>query len=187
VPEDFITVRWKKPYRVALRMGVVAGRLECIEVRVGTGDDSRPVTWELMRQLPLGKLTTQAAQTFARVDPAPGPGLPLNWAEMSPGSRRAWENAPHVVAAREEQAHIRTAARIRAATSTGEKLQIVADIYTEAHRDRRQPTQAVAEAFGVSSQAAAQLVRRARTAKPPFLPPTTPGKANAGSRRRSKP
>jgi hypothetical protein len=58
------------------------------------------------------------------------------------------------------------------------ELQQVARIYFDAYHDHRPPTQAVAEAFGLSSSAAAKRVARCRAVG--FLGPAEQGKAGTG-------
>jgi hypothetical protein len=61
--------------------------------------------------------------------------------------------------------------------STADRFRRVADVYRQALADGRKPVQAVAEAFDVTPASASTLVARTRAAG--FLPPASPGVANA--------
>ncbi|HEY6115914.1 MAG TPA: hypothetical protein VI172_08150 [Candidatus Dormibacteraeota bacterium] len=59
--------------------------------------------------------------------------------------------------------------------SAADRLRLAAEVYQRALREKRKPTKAVAEHFGISSGGASNLVARARAAG--LLPPTSSGKA----------
>ncbi len=59
--------------------------------------------------------------------------------------------------------------------SAVERLRVASEVYQRALREKRKPTKAVAEHFGISQGGASNLVARARAAG--LLPPTSSGKA----------
>lgn len=137
------------PWLLELRWRVIDGRPECIGLRLASGDTFRDLIAE---------------------DWEPGDGQPVT---------------ASLVRLLGIPAHIATdrAAMTEALTepiptpgmrrSTIARFQRTAEVYRHALAEGHKPVAAVAEAFGITSSSAANLVARARAAG--FLPPASPG------------
>jgi hypothetical protein len=183
----FVPVRWPDPrngpYIAQVRLGEVNGRIEIVELTVGTRNDTRRIDGTLLRHLRVADLATAAiarVDELDLIDPLNDPGLPLNASKMDAAWSAARDQAmqPHT----DEQGRVRRSIR-----DAADHLAQVAAVYNHALRTPpHKPTKAVAETFGLTPGAAAKQVSRAR--KSGLLKATTPGKA-AGptkSRKRSK-
>lgn len=164
-------------YRVTLGLDVVAGRLECVEVTVVPVRPGLVVTGTLLRSLPVGRLVAETIDALDRqrlaLERGAGP-LPDNAADMDEEwlRRRAafWERA------RADAERLAPIVSKKGYASRGRRyppdhLQRVAAVYSEAAKERPDPTAAVADLFHVTRSAAAKWVSRAREKS--LLPPAT--------------
>jgi len=164
---------FRGPWELSFHFAELNGVAECVGLDVrsfkGTGQpisrDLHPLTASFMRSLPVGQLISDQA-LFARHllrEVAAGTK------GFNPAARSAAESAvPAFERRRSKTGKVRN-------HWTKERLQEVAEVYTEALRLKQRPTKAVAESFNLSSSMAAKLVGRCREAG--LLGRTTPGKA----------
>jgi ribosomal protein S27AE len=178
----FIPIRWPDattgPFVAAIRLAEIRGRFEVAEVSLGSLRDDRAIDGRVLRRVRLAELAAVALDRVQRQDLLAGaldPPELLNAAEMT----AEWLERRELAVAPERA----EATRVRDLVSDATKgrryppghLSAVAEIYRDAHRRRQAPTKAVAEAMGISRNAAAKLVARAREKH--LLGPTTPGRA----------
>ena len=181
--DGFVTLRWpdrrKGPYEAAIKFAEVGGRQEVVEVILGSVKDNLPITTtDVLRRVPLAELAAEAAGVLDHIGAwrSIHPGLPLNWAELDAATlaRREVAFAGEIQAAERFRLGMAKAAGAQRHRYGPGDLALIAEIYRSAHRLRRPPTKAVAEALGISYAAAAKQVARARQGG--YLRPTTQGK-----------
>ncbi|SRR6266567_5516942 len=158
--------------QLVLSFAEVDGRVEVVRLEVGPDlarparRDPTPITSALLRRIDLARIASEGRSDYLR-------GIKALDAELRRGPPRR-ELALRRKAA---QTSVRTGGRGRKRLSA-EEVEEAAAIYRAAHRERRSPTKAVAEALRISYPAAVKRVARAR--EQGLLPPTTKGKARAG-------
>jgi hypothetical protein len=158
---------------LTLSFAEVDGRVECVRLEIGANlenrvePDPKPLTSSLLRKVNLGQLVAEARRDYLK-----GIRSLDREAGIDPAIL-----APHLAAA--ERSHeVRPGGRARLDRA---ELELVAEVYLQAHRRREPPTKAVAQAFYLSRTGAAKRVAKARALG--LLPKTTKGKAKGRTRR----
>ena len=178
----FWTLRWPHreagPYQVAIRLAKVAGRLEVVEIAVGSVKDDLPISGAKLRELRVAELAAEVADVYLRLGVDLGDVELVNASELGPdfgmaGGRPEFE---HEFAERDREL-LATVPRAPVRSPASEMVRI----YDEAFQRHQPPTKAVAAAFGISYSAAAKRVATAR--RNGLLPPTRQGR-RAGNRRK---
>lgn len=165
------TIPWPSPdvplYEVAVELGEVQGRMECVGVTVRAKAPGRVVSGTTLRELALGRLVAEALRELQGLylTAEIGEGEIMNAGDLSAERLRA--RAEFWAATRRDAERLlpviaRSGALAKGRRYPPDHLQHVAAAYTEAARLRRDPTAAVGEAYGVTRSAAAKWVARAR-------------------------
>lgn len=184
-------------------MEVLHDRFEVVELAIGSVRDNVPITGSVLREVRVAELAAEAAELLRRLDVAarlePGPvdvvigvdGKPVSAEERAEweASRAKWfaenhEIAPGVVIGQPAADRERSALARTLGQRPGVADEDIANVYNEAFRLHRRPTQAVAKALGISTTAAAKRVARIRRNRPDLIPETTQGRASGSNRRR---
>jgi hypothetical protein len=180
-------------YAVRLRWAVIAGRMEPVEIQVGTVRPAKAETSvgeKAFRRLPIAAEATapllvtdyrklglqrlidterEAAaieyRAYVREHGQPGPDTRDGIEGWTPAALRAHYMAPFAAPPR------------KGTDVPPDEYEEVAEIYRAAYADGHNPRQAVAEHFGISPDAAAKRVQRARERG--LLPKTQPGRPAA--------
>lgn len=173
--ENALPWRWPDPkvgpYEVFLLMGDLNGRFEVLAVEVRSVGDKLPITSTVLRTVRVDELAGKiAAQTLPLHSDPWDVRFVTNEADMDPEWHRLREEA----VAPKRQAFQRLHSAIAERATTEATLEDVAQIYVKARRERRHPTKAVAQALGITHNAAAHRVQRARNAG--YLGKTTRGR-----------
>ena len=177
--ENAFPWRWPNPkvgpYEVFLRMGDLDGRYEVLAVEVRSVGDQLPITSTVLRTVRVHELAGKlAAQTLPLLSDPWALELVTNEADMD----AEWHRRREVAVAPMRQAFERSRDAVAERVKTEATLEGVARIYVEARRRQLHPTKAVAEALGITHNAAAHRVRRAREAG--HLGKTTRGRQSWG-------
>jgi hypothetical protein len=151
------------PYDVAVELGEVSGRAECISVRFVARDDApTPITSEGVRAIPLGALIQHVREEYAR--------------DVGLISRTG---SPKVRGPSASRVSAVEAGTRRRSQRTDEDLRLVAKVYRSAWSAGKPVTSAVAQAMHVAENTAPKLIAQAR--RRGFLPDTKPGVARGGT------
>lgn len=162
------------PYEVFVRMGELQGRFEVLAVEVRSIGDRLPVTATVLRSLRLGEL---AAATAERILPLLIDSWALETVSNEADMDEEWHRRREVAVAPMRAAFRRLRDSVKAKAPIA--LADVASVYREANAGRQHPNLVVAEALGISRNAAAKRAGRARKAA--LLPKTTRGRASSPS------
>jgi hypothetical protein len=191
--DGYIPVKWpdrsRGPFVAQLKLGEQLGRFQIIAIALGSVKDNRPITGTVLRQVRVAELAMEVADVLLRLDVSsrlePGQLVDDTYADGAPldatfRKRRAvfWARG-RVAAARERAALAATAAR-----PVSHDDQEIVRIYSEAFRAGRPPRLAVAQALGISPDAAAKRIWRIRHSGSGLLPETKQGKAAGQARKR---
>lgn len=165
-----------KQYRVAgaevyLKLRIHDGRLECLEATIVA---AQPVTTSLWRSINIGSLTARARrevmkQIRAHVEAEEAQQLDADEAWIRD---EVLADAKKLIASESERRKPG-----RPPLHGPEHFKRVAEVYSDAWKAGKAPTQAVVRRFTVSASTAAKWISRAR--REGYLGPTTQGKGGA--------